>query len=99
MLLLSKIFELVLILIDNVLLGLWNVVLCVFIKNAYGETRILLGRFDELVLFTFFIDCWLIFCIYLSVHEGIPVDTIEKWMSFYFSYVLPAAKSGRWITV
>ena len=97
--LLSKILELVLILIDNVLLGLWNVVLCVFIQYAYSEASIRMGRFNELVFFTFFINCWFIICLYLPVHERVPVNSIEKWVSFYFSYVLLAPESGRWISV
>ena len=80
-----------LILKDNFLLSLWNVILGIFIHYAYSKAWIRLCL-DELFFFTFFVNCWLIICHHFSVHESIPIHTVEKWMCFYFCYVLFASE-------
>ena len=87
-----------LILNDNILLSLWNVILSIFIHYAYSKTWIRLCL-DELFFFTFFINRWLIICRQFSVRECFPIHTIEKWMSFYFGYVLFASESCVWISI
>lgn len=69
-----------LILLDDVLLCLWNVVLCVFIHDAHSEAWVRVYSCDELVFSALIVNCWLVISYYFPVHESIPINSVEEGM-------------------